>query len=329
MPTLTQILHTRSRSQANLEKGTVYLMTPATVLTQFANSSCTFWCAPANGLAVIEAWGASGSGARSCCCAVGVPGNPGGYVKKITCMQTGDWVRAIVGMSCGNADSQNFRGCSQSTCVTICRLTCNCCYCLCAEGGRGGFTICSTGTGGFCCFGRGNWFASECFRQKGYPGDCGLVCNACVSCIWGRAFGGDVNKHGGISCVSFLASAGSQACCWIHHTATAPGIISEDGAVLNWVGECDSGVSAATGSGQWQTLYNLGLATKRPTMAHFVVGCWAGSKHCGCYESNGCIRFNPPGVPGAPFMNGQGDVRGHGFAGGHGMLRIKFIRDDA
>jgi hypothetical protein len=125
--------------------------------------------------------------------------------------------------------------------------------------------------------------------------------------------------------VSFMGEAGSQACCYIHHTAVSPGIVAEDGVVLSWVTECDSGVSAATGAGQFQVNYNLNLATKRPTNAHMVTGCWNGNKHCSCYESNGCIRFNPPGVPGSPMVNGQGDVRGQGFAGGHGMMRIKFI----
>lgn len=325
MATLTQILHQRSRAQANLEKGTIYTFTPATALTQFRDNSCVGWIAPANGMAVIELWGASGSGARMCCCGFGLPGNPGGYVKKYQCVAAGDWIRGIIGMSCGNADALCFRGCSQSTCMTICRVGC-CCICLCAEGGRGGITYCSTGTGAFCCFGRSGWFASECFRARGYPGDCGMACNWCAN--WnqfGRGWGGDVNKYGGTSCVSFLGTSGSRACCYIHHTAVSPGIVADDGVVLSWMNECDSIASAATGAGQLQLLYNLGLATKRPTMQHMIVGCWNGNKHCSCYESNGCVRFNPPGVPGSPFMHGDGNVRGQGFAGGHGMMKIKFM----
>ena len=327
MASLTSILHQRSRVNADIEKGRVFLFSPATTNTQFSNSSCVYWCAPSNGVAIIEIWGASGSGARQCCCAVTIPGNPGAYSKKIQCVQTNDWIRGIVGMSCGNSDSICFRGCSQSTCITICRVTANCCMCMCAEGGYGGISYCSTSTGGYCCFGNaGSHFAVTCFNSRAHGLDCGLVCNF-QQCrySWGKAFGGDVNKDGGVSCVSFLASAGSQGCCYIFHTAVSPGIIAEDGVVLSWTGECDSGVSAATGSGQYQTMINLGLASKRPTSQHMVTGCWSGHKHCGCYESNGCIRFNPPGVPGAPFMNGQGDVRGGGFAGGHGMMRIKFI----
>ncbi len=325
MATLTSILHQRSRASADLEKGRIYLYSPATTLTQFSNSSCVYWCAPSAGTAIIEIWGASGSGARQCCCSVSIPGNPGGYSKKIQCVNANDWIRGIVGMSCGNSGDICFRGCSQSTCITICRPGCGTCTCMCAEGGWGGFSYCTTGSSGYCCFEAGN-FAVDCFVSRGHSLECGLVCNwSQCRYSWGKGWGGDVNKYGGTSCVSFLGCSGSQACCYIFHTAVSPGIIGEDGAVLSWTNECDSGVSAATGSGQFQTLINLGLATKRPTSQHMVTGCWSGHKHCGCYESNGCIRFNPPGVAGAPFMNGQGDVRGGGFAGGHGMMRIKFI----
>lgn len=325
MATLTQILHKRSRATVNLEKGQIYVWTPGSMFTEFQPGNCSTWVAPTNGTAVIELWGASGSGSRGACCGYGVPGNPGAYVKKTLNVNAGDWVRGIVGLSCGNASTTCFRGCSQSSCMTICRVGI-CCFCLCAEGGRGGNTWCSTGTGGFCCFGRSSWLAAECFKTRGHPGDCGLICNWCSGwCSFGRGFGGDINCCGGVSCTSFIGTSGSRSCCYIYHTAISPGIISEDGAVLSWMSNCDSGINAATGSGAWETLYSLGLATKRPNNMHVPSGCWMGNKHCGCYESHGCSRYMPPGVPGAPFMNGDSNVCGHGIGGGHGMMRIKFI----
>ena len=53
----------------NLETGYIYSWTPGTNYTNFCNGVC--WTAKANGTAIIEAWGAGGSGARMCCCGDG------------------------------------------------------------------------------------------------------------------------------------------------------------------------------------------------------------------------------------------------------------------
>lgn len=327
MATLTQILHQRSRATANLEKGLIYTFTPGTMYTPFGYSNCCMiWQAPSNGVAVIELWGASGSGARMCCCGHGLSGNPGGFVRKTLDMCAGDWVRGLVGLSCGNADALCFRGCSQSTCMTVCRVNCNECLCLCAEGGHGGWGMCSTTTSGFCCFGWGAWLAAECFREKGYPGSCGLACNWCNGrCMFGRAFGGDMNCCGGWSCASFVCAEGNSNCYIIHHLKTSPHIISDEGAVISFNSNYNSGIHADSGGGIYESLYGLGLATKRPNLGHAPTGCWMGNKHCGCYEAHGCNRFHPPGVPGVAFTGITTNVRAHASTGGHGMLRIKFI----
>jgi len=328
MATLTQILHQRSRATANLEQGTIYTFTTGTRQTNFGYTNCCMiWQAPSNGVAIIELWGASGSGARMCCCGMGLAGNPGAYVRKTMDMCAGDWVRGLIGMSCGNADAMCSRGCSaQASCVTICRQVCNDCLCLCSEGGKNGWGMCSTSTTGFNCFAFGSWFAQECFRQRGYPNDCGLVCNWCASnCMYGRAWGGDVNRCGGVSCTSFICTTGNGVCGYIYHVRTSPGIISEEGATLSFMSNCDSNTNAVSGGGIYESLYNLNLATKRPNLGHTPVGCWMGHKHCGCYEDHGCVRYVPPGVPGMPITGLACCVRGHGGAGGHGLLRIKFI----
>ena len=79
MATLKSLI--RSKDQAlygdeeNLERGEIYSYTPGTDYNNFCQGVC--WVAPANGTAVIEIWGAGGSGAKMCCCGFGLPGNPG------------------------------------------------------------------------------------------------------------------------------------------------------------------------------------------------------------------------------------------------------------
>ena len=50
-----------------------------------------------NGTAIIEVWGAGGSGARMCCCGDGLTGNAGAYVKKTITVETGDTMTGCTG----------------------------------------------------------------------------------------------------------------------------------------------------------------------------------------------------------------------------------------
>jgi hypothetical protein len=109
-----------------------------------------------SGTAIIEIWGAGGSGAKMCCCGFGTPGNPGAYSKKTVTLTCCGYITGSPGIACGN-DALCFRGCSDATGVTIYANGSNT-GCMCAQGGRGGISYCSTGTNAYCCFVAGGFY---------------------------------------------------------------------------------------------------------------------------------------------------------------------------
>jgi hypothetical protein len=93
--TLSQLLRARNESirpnleETNLETGTIYHFGEGTVYaagysSQYGYNMC--WKSPDYGNAVIEMWGAGGSGARIACCGFSTPGNSGAYSKKAICV---------------------------------------------------------------------------------------------------------------------------------------------------------------------------------------------------------------------------------------------------
>ena len=152
----------------NLETGYIYSWTPGTNWTNFCNGVC--WTAKANGTAIIEIWGAGGSGARMCCCGDGLPGNAGAYVKKTITVETGDTLTGSTGMAC-QAHPLCHSGCSDPT--GVCWVTANNGNgCLCARGGYGGKTMCTTGPSLYCCFRAQGFCTVRCNNDN-----CGMVCN--------------------------------------------------------------------------------------------------------------------------------------------------------
>ena len=116
MATLTQLLGNREQAwEDNLEKGRIYVYTEGNMYTGFCNGFC--WKPPGCGIAVIEAWGAAGSGAEMCCCGTGLPGNAPSYLKKCICVCPANFIRGSIGRSCNNSDDLCFRGCSQASCI--------------------------------------------------------------------------------------------------------------------------------------------------------------------------------------------------------------------
>jgi hypothetical protein len=55
--------------------------------------------------------------------------------------------------------------------------------------------------------------------------------------------------------------------------------------------------------------------------------CYNNTRSCGCYNFQGCNVYSPAGHPGGP-PHPCPDVRDHAWRGGHGALRIKFIKDE-
>lgn len=304
-------------NEENLEQGMIWAYTPGNSFTNFCTGFC--WNAPEAGTAVIEAWGAGGSGSRMCCCGFGLPGNAGAYARRTVQVAQGCAINGVVGFSCGNAGTLGDRGCSEPT--QLCwRGVDDSDGCMCAEGGRAGRSICSTGASAYCCFTAAGFCTTGPFNDN-----CGIVCNTGESSWIANAWGGDENISGGVSCATFLGCLPNCICQTTYHMATPAGKFSTQGAVVSFTAENDSGFASWSGAALDPFIHGLGVAGRSPT--HGIMPehkCWTGGRSCGCYDMQGCIPFVPPGFPGNP-STPCADVRDVGGRGGHGLVRIKFI----
>ena len=333
MASLTTLLQTKydgiAAGETNLEKGTIYTFYPGNDYgTNFQCHIC--WKPPANGTALLEVWGAAGSGAEMCCCGFGLPGNPGGYAKKQLAAFGASWadcfVCSIIGLSCGNANDLSHRGRSEPT--QVCWFANATDGCICSEGGQGGCSICSTGNSPYCCFTAQNY----CNTQAGST-YCGIICNyrddggntydGADYCAF--AYGGDTNCYGGFSCYYFRGCCPNCNCRFVQVIKVPPGMVSECGGEVQYAMDESSGKIKHSGSGGIMGVMEpLNLMTRSPTQGSPRNACWTSNTSCGCYEHQGCTHFFPGGVP------GQGptpcdSVRDHAWRGGNGILRIKFI----
>lgn len=276
------------------------------------------WSAPSNGIAIVEIWGASGSGGRMCCCGAGIPGNPGAYSRKQLVVSQGNTITGNMGISCGQTQLQ-CRGRSTPTC--ICFITSSLNGNMCADGGIGGIAFC--GGGGnphFCCF-TSNSF---CFDQTGFGAGCGLICNYRNSSDIAISSGGDVNCPGGFSCTSFYHCNSCCNCSMYQHVKTSPGIFAENGGVITFTYDSGSDYSNPAGSNYHPFISALNALSRQPSMGQPASWCWTGARACSCYESHGCFPYLPHGIPGVSAMACD-NVRDDGIRGGHGAIRIKFI----
>lgn len=316
MASLSTILSNKGNSiefpvgETNLEAGSTFVFVP----NHTTGGINTFtWTAPASGTAIIEVWGASGSGARMCCCGGGIPGNPGAYAKKTITVSNGSTISGNVGRSCANVN-MCYRGRSENTCICYVAATTGA---VCAEGGFGGHSICHTGASTYCCFRAIGFCATNC----GSAG-CGWICNygGPNSALPATATGGDINRSGGISCVCF--SVCDMNYCYHHfNTAISPGVFAKEEARFTFqpsVSEQNFGVDFAS------FIAGLNSVTNSPRMGHPFFSCYTGSKPCGCYDSAGCFGVLPYGVPGLSAFS-CADVRDNGLRGGPGAVRIQFI----
>jgi len=300
----------------NLETGYIYSWTPGTNWTNFCNGVC--WTAKANGTAIIEIWGAGGSGARMCCCGDGLPGNAGAYVKKTITVETGDTLTGSTGMAC-QAHPLCHSGCSDPT--GVCWVTANNGNgCLCARGGYGGKTMCTTGSSLYCCFRAQGFCTVRCNNDN-----CGLVCNWCDGAWPAEGYGGDVNCCGQLSCSSFFGCCPHCKCRFQQHVATPAGLFAENGALITFQKESDgTPMSQWSGNQLFQFYAALNLATKSPYQGNPLSYCWRSDRSCGCYPSQGYANYLPVGTGGIG-PNPCPEVRDHGIRGGFGGVRIKFI----
>jgi len=278
------------------------------------------WAAPAAGTAIIEIWGASGSGGRMCCCGSGVPGNPGAYVRKTISVNIGDTITGTPGHSSNNADTLCYRGRSESTGVCFVSTTDDADGCLCAEGGFGGQSICAvSSTSMFCCF-EGAGFSTTV--GAGGVG-CGIVCNigGTASAVEAQGFGGEINCTGGVSKTSMQHCNPSCYINFLQTMAVSPGIFSAKTSYVTPTGDC-----LYSNSGAPEHAYVTSLASLARTPGS--VPKWSspaqGGIYCACHDSVSCQYFLPTGAPGT---SGQpaASQRNSGLRGGPGTIKIKFL----
>jgi len=321
MANLSDLIKNKFSNQVNierLEKGTIWAYSPGTTYTDYCDN--VRWCSPGTGVVTLEIWGAGGSGAKMCCCGFGLPGNPGAYSRSVFAVYEGDIVCGRPGRSCNNSDDLCFRGCSESTCV--CWTTSNplsCSGCMCAEGGFGGISYCSTTTSGLCCFGKNGFSVTSCTET------CGIACNyrASTPRHIAQAFCGQVNCPGGFSCTMWNCCHPNRPCAMMYMVRSSPMVYSTDGITVMVPMEENTQHSNWSGQGPFQYLHGMNAASKAPTGGALETRCWNGGRNCGCYNSHGCMRFYPYGFPGLPPSPCSG-VRDHATTGGQGAIRIRF-----
>lgn len=321
MAKLTDLLSTReiTSNSDNLEKGKVWVITSTSMFACVRDESRYCWRSPGCGTLTIEMWGAAGGGSRMCCCGGGLPGNAPAYTRKTIAVYPDSHICACPGMSC-NSHSLCFEGCGipsylmWSNARDLCGFTNGC---MCAQGGRGGTSFCSTGTSLFCCF------AANGFCNTLISGNCGIICNHCPGAHLPCGYGGDVNCCGCISCVAFRGSLPSCPCQTDTYIATAAMVYAECGANIVYTHDADNEHSQWSGNGYHSQAHGLNFASKSPVGGIPWTICYNGMQACGCYETMGCMPLMPYGVPG----NGSfpcPDVRDHGRRGGHGAIRLTY-----
>lgn len=318
MPSLRSVLLSRApaKVEENLETGEIWAYTPGTYYTGFQSGFC--WRAPAAGTAIIESWGAGGSGSRMCCCGYGLPGNAGAYAKKTITVDTSSRVCGCIG----------FPWYAHELCFSRCGDPTGLCWfgasgtngCICTQGGRGGTSFCSTTPSAWCCYIANGFCGNRCSGDN-----CGMICNHCAGGWLACAFGGDINCCGKIGCASFFGCYPNCVCYYQYHTPVPAGLIAEDGALVTSGADSD-GTPAGNWSGNQLFAFFTGMnnLTRSPKTGNPIVSCWRSDRSCGCYEMQGCSPYLPIGTGGLP-PQPCGDVRDHGIRGGWGAVRIKFI----
>ena len=303
-------------SETNLETGKIWVYSEFNSSgTKYPNGFC--WKSPGTGTAIIEVWGPGGSGGKMCCCGIAVPGNSGSYSKKTISVTSACYVCGIIGIACGSPDVINFRGCSEST--GLCWFGSGTNGCICAQGGKGSYAICSSGSAPYCCF-----LAAGFCNTKTLNESCGIVCNSCAGSWMACAYGGDLNCCGGVNCISFFGCYPSCPCCYQQHIRIPPGFISDNGTVVTFQSEEQTHAQPWSGGGLYNLIAGINAAGKQPSQGHTHSMCWASHVPCGCYQSTGCMPLLPVGV-GAPASQPCSSVTDYGFRGGPGAVRIRFV----
>lgn len=315
MASLSSILQTKASGltliESNIEQGEIYVYHPGA----HDNTRGSFtWVSPGSGTAVVEVWGASGSGPSLRCCGAGLPGNPGAYSKKTFTVDGSSCITGTMGHSCGNASTWCYKGRSEATCICWIGNAAN--GCICAEGGDGGTSCCSNGGSIYCCL------VAAGFSGTALSTGCGTVCNDANDAT---AVGGDINCNGGISCTTFYHCNPCCYCTQLYHSAISPGIFAEQGSTITYNTGLDSYDTTGPQMHSWFSMISaLNANSRNPQIGRpYMSACWS-SRGCGCYAQTGCLALNPYGVPGTAGTPCD-TARDYGTRGGHGLVKIRFI----
>ena len=325
MANLDQLLRDRNlvtrRGIERAVQGNIFYFTHTNVSGTCNYTPCTYtWVSPGTGIAVIELWGAGGTGGRQCCChSGGVPGNPGAYSKATIPVTASSCVCGWVGCSpTGGTLCYNGR----SQCSVACVLGTVSNRIMAAQGGFGGYIMCSTGTSMYCCM-VASGFAQTFAGSAAPPGGnfCGIICNSGGpnGAVGACSCGGDVNICGGISCARYWDCCQYHKCNIEQTVAMPAGIHSKccSTCFRFFRSEFPGYGIANNGYSELSTAMN----GNRGGFGHRHF-CWNSNQPCACYEYDGC-RLNSagaPGLTGIPCPN----VRANGHKGGHGAVKVIF-----
>ena len=364
MATLSSLLTSKSlltegTKETNLEAGRVWGYT-ATNHSETPPCAKFFGCQISGddtwvGEVEVEIWGAGGrSNGCSCCCGGGVGGNPGAYMKFNMPMTRNGFIYIMGMRACNSGAHCHCGGQGNATCVQLCSgciaSTCTyACACACVQAGLGGRNQCMNGGSVMCCLGAtGACITPNVDYQGNAVGDgCGMVCNVGNANNWPT----EANLPGGCYCDYYAGGAGSKnsisgvICCnsditraartfyghcnpaeWNYHRqmiSTAPMRYSTCG------GEMILGFNHTDGSTVGPSSFsNMDMAvqgmSRSPTSGMRSMACWASIRNCTCYEETGCVPYWPVAQP-APMNPPCSGVRTHGYTGGHGAVRIKYL----
>lgn len=324
MPNLRRLLdtHVTRLNETNLERGKIWVYQGQTTQgTRLYPGNCFCWIAPAAGTAIIEAWGAGGSGGRMCCCGFGLPGNPGAYARKTVRVNAGCFIYGHPGLSCGNTDALNFRGCSDPSYFCWFGNNGQTGF-VCAQGGPGGYAYCISANSIMCCF------IANGFCNTTVGTGCGWICNFGTGLSWrANAFGGDVNCQADISCVYFGHCNPCCICFHCYYVKTSPNIFAQNGGTASFKADFNAhgnGSSGVLSGPYWAAVNTL---SREPRSGMPFNNCWAsGGTVCGCYEYSGCKPYLGAGLPASPSIPVP-NVRDVGIRGGAGIIRIRYIQD--
>ena len=348
----TKSIVTEGTSETNIEKGRVWGFTPMNH-SEVNNGGMKFFGCQiiTNDTDVVnievEMWGAGGRGGSChCCCAAGPGGNTGSYVS-FTIPMTRTGYICITGMrACNSGSHCQCGGQGSSTCAEICPgsvAACTyACMCACAQAGLGGRQMCIDGGQSMytCLKNMGACYTDSLDLDGNAVGaGCGIICNYGTG-TWPNdsnlpqsyvsTASSSMSK---ITCCPSLASSAAKMyfghcnlCCWNCHRqviSTAPMRYSTCGGEMQ-LNHGWNDYMSYEGSAFGQMDAAVQGLSRAPTSGTRSTRCWAGDKTCTCYETQGCWSPWPVAQP-SPATFACSGVRAHGWAGGHGAVRIKYL----